>query len=32
VDAATAGSMSGMVKLDGAPPKMKPINMAGEPV
>lgn len=32
VNAATAGSVSGMVKLDGMPPKMKPINMAAEPI
>jgi plastocyanin len=31
VDAATAGSVSGAVKLDGAPPRMRPINMAAEP-
>jgi plastocyanin len=31
VDAATAGSVSGMVMLDGAAPKMKTINMAAEP-
>jgi Carboxypeptidase regulatory-like domain len=30
VDAATAGSISGTVKLDGMPPKMKTINMAAE--
>ena len=30
VDTATAGSISGMVKLDGTPPKMKVINMAAE--
>ena len=32
VDAATAGSISGTVKLDGAAPKMKIINMSAEPV
>ena len=31
VDAATAGSISGTVQLDGTPPKMKTINMAAEP-
>ena len=31
VDAATAGSISGSVQLDGAAPKMKTINMAAEP-
>jgi len=31
VDAATAGSIFGTVQLDGAPPKMKIINMAAEP-
>jgi plastocyanin len=31
VDAATAGSISGMIMLDGAAPKMRPINMAAEP-
>jgi plastocyanin len=31
VDAATAGSVSGMVMFDGTPPKMRPINMAAEP-
>lgn len=31
VDAATAGSITGTIKLDGAPPKMKTINMAAEP-
>lgn len=31
VDAATAGSIMGTVKLDGTPPKMKIINMAAEP-
>ncbi len=31
VDAATAGEVSGSVKLDGAAPKMKSINMAAEP-
>jgi hypothetical protein len=30
VDAATAGSISGTIKLDGMPPKMKIINMAAE--
>jgi hypothetical protein len=32
VDASTAGSVKGMIKLDGAAPKMKVINMAAEPV
>jgi plastocyanin len=31
VDPATAGSISGVVKLDGEPPRMKIINMAAEP-
>ena len=31
VDAATAGSVKGVIKLDGTAPKMKPINMAAEP-
>ena len=31
VDAATAGSIMGTVKLDGTPPRMKVINMAAEP-
>jgi plastocyanin len=31
VDAATAGEVTGSVKLDGAAPKMKAINMAAEP-
>jgi len=31
VDASTAGSITGTIKLDGAPPKMKTINMAAEP-
>jgi len=31
VDAATAGSITGTVKLDGTAPKMRPINMAAEP-
>jgi hypothetical protein len=31
VDATTAGSVKGTIKLDGAPPKMKTINMAAEP-
>jgi len=31
VDPATAGEVSGAVKLDGAAPKMKNINMAAEP-
>src|SRR5262245_27034214 len=31
VDAATAGSVSGMVMFDGAAPRMRPINMAAEP-
>ena len=31
VDPATAGEVSGAVKLDGAAPKMKAINMAAEP-
>ena len=31
VDPATAGELTGAVKLDGTPPKMKAINMAAEP-
>ena len=31
VDAATAGSITGTVRLDGTPPRMKVINMAAEP-
>ena len=31
VDAATAGSITGTIKLNGVPPKMKVINMAAEP-
>jgi plastocyanin len=31
VDAAAAGSVTGVVKLDGIPPKMRVINMAAEP-
>jgi Carboxypeptidase regulatory-like domain len=31
VDATTAGSVTGTIKLDGAAPKMKVINMAAEP-
>ena len=31
VDAATAGSVTGTVVLNGVPPRMKPINMAAEP-
>ena len=31
VDEATAGSISGTVRLDGKAPKMKIINMAAEP-
>ena len=31
MDAATAGSITGVVQLDGAAPKMKTINMAAEP-
>ena len=31
VDAATAGTVTGTIKLDGAAPKMKVINMAAEP-
>jgi len=31
VDPATAGEVTGSVKLDGAAPKMKPISMAAEP-
>ena len=31
VDAATAGSVTGTIKLDGTAPKMKIINMAAEP-
>jgi plastocyanin len=31
VDAATAGSIMGTIRLDGMPPRMKVINMAAEP-
>jgi plastocyanin len=31
VDATTSGSITGTIKLEGAPPKMKVINMAAEP-
>jgi plastocyanin len=31
VDAATAGSITGSVKLDGKPPVLRPINMSAEP-
>jgi hypothetical protein len=31
VDAATAGTVKGTIKLDGAAPRMRPINMAAEP-
>jgi len=31
VDPATAGSISGIVKLDGKPPVLRPINMSAEP-
>src|SRR5262245_26855073 len=31
VDAATAGTVSGVIKLDGAPPKMRNINMRSVP-
>jgi hypothetical protein len=31
VDPATAGTISGMIKLDGAAPRMRNINMAAEP-
>jgi plastocyanin len=31
VDAATAGSVSGMVMFEGTAPRMRPINMAAEP-
>ena len=31
VDAATAGSVSGTITLDGTAPRMRPINMAAEP-
>jgi hypothetical protein len=31
VDPATAGSITGTVKLDGQPPKFKPLNMSAEP-
>jgi hypothetical protein len=31
VDAATAGTVTGTVKFDGMPPRMRPINMATEP-
>jgi hypothetical protein len=32
IDPATAGSVTGMIKLDGMPPRMRPINMAADPV
>lgn len=31
VNPATAGSIGGTVRLDGAPPKLRPINMSAEP-
>lgn len=31
VDPATAGSISGTVRLNGTPPKLRPINMSAEP-
>ena len=31
VDPATAGTISGVIKLDGAPPKMRPINLRSVP-
>jgi len=31
VDAATAGAITGTVRLEGEPPKFKPLNMAAEP-
>jgi len=31
VDLATAGNVTGTVKLDGTPPKSRPLNMAAEP-
>jgi len=31
VDMSTVGSISGVVKLDGAPPKFRPINMSADP-
>ena len=31
VDSATAGTVTGMIKLDGTPPKPRKINMAAEP-
>jgi plastocyanin len=31
VDMATVGSVSGVVKLDGTPPKYRPINMSADP-
>ena len=31
VDAATAGSVNGTIRLDGTAPRMRPINMAAEP-
>jgi plastocyanin len=32
IDPATAGSVTGGVKLEGTPPRMRPINMAADPV
>ena len=32
IDPATAGSVTGAIKLQGIPPRMKPINMAADPV
>jgi plastocyanin len=32
IDPATAGSVTGTVKLEGMPPRMRPINMAADPI
>jgi plastocyanin len=32
IDPATAGAVAGTVKLEGTPPRMRPINMAADPV
>ena len=32
IDPATAGSVTGMIKLEGMAPRMRPINMAADPV